>query len=293
MFERIIAPILFVFIWSTGFVVAGGVEGLVDPNLFLALRFAAVAVILGTLAIVLRQPMPSVKTAFQLMGVGLLMYALYLGPGYWVVAQGMSVGVITLIATLQPPMTAFLSARIYGEPISGSLIAGILFGIFGVSLAVWPTLGDGEFGGTPLLHVGLAFLSVLSLTVGTLMQKARVAGVPLVTANSWQKLGGAIGVGVAAIVLGEGKVIVTPQSAFSYVWAVLVLSIAGMSLMVWLLRRGHATRFTSLMFPVAPLAAIQGWLLFGETLSYLQMLGFALTVVGVLLAHKGPRRMPG
>ncbi|MEO0496555.1 MAG: DMT family transporter [Pseudomonadota bacterium] len=290
MFERVIAPILFVFIWSTGFVVAGGVAGLVDPNLFLTLRFAAVALILGLVAIALRQPLPDVATAFKLMFIGLFMFALYLGPGYWVVAQGMSVGVITLIATLQPPMTAFLSARIYDEPISFSLIAGLILGISGVGLAVWPTLTVGELGGTSPWHVAVAFGSVLSLTIGTLMQKASTASVPLVTANCWQKIGGALGVGVAAILMGESNVTVTPQSAFSYGWAVLVLSIAGMSLMVWMLRRGHATRFTALFFPVAPLAAIQGWLLFGETLSHLQMVGFALTVIGVVLAHRMPGR---
>ncbi|MEO0635076.1 MAG: DMT family transporter [Pseudomonadota bacterium] len=289
MFERFIAPVLFVFIWSTGFVVAGGVAGFVDPNLFLALRFSAVALIFGAVALALRQPLPDLATVLRLMFIGLFMYAFYLGPCYWVVAQGMSVGVITLIATLQPPMTAVLSARLYGEPISGSLILGLALGIAGVAMAVWPTLDVGALGGTPLSHVGLAFLSVLSLTIGTLMQKARTSTVPLMTANAWQKVGGALGVAVAALLLGEGQLDVTPRSAFSYFWAVFVLSIAGMSLMVWMLRRGGATRFTALFFPVAPLAAIQGWILFGEILSPFQIAGFALTVLGVILARRQPR----
>ncbi|MEM1365390.1 MAG: DMT family transporter, partial [Pseudomonadota bacterium] len=192
-FERIGAPVLFVFIWSTGFVVAGGVAGLVDPNLFLTLRFVTVAVTLAAVAMALRQPLPDLRTALKLMLIGFFMFALYLGPGYWVVAQGMSVGVITLIATLQPPMTAVISSRLYGEPISLSLIVGLVLGIAGVGLAVWPTLSVGELGGTSPFHVLVAFMSVLSLTIGTLMQKASTSTVPLVTANCWQKVGGAIG----------------------------------------------------------------------------------------------------
>jgi drug/metabolite transporter (DMT)-like permease len=56
---NVVAPVLFVLIWSTGFVVARAIDGVADPNLFLVVRFVASAGLFALLAVVLRAEWPA------------------------------------------------------------------------------------------------------------------------------------------------------------------------------------------------------------------------------------------
>ena len=65
---------------------------------------------------------------------------------------------------------------------------------------------------------------------------------------------------------------------------VVFLSGGAVTMLMWMLRRGNAARATSLLFLAPPLAALQGYWLFGETLAAIQLAGFALALVGVVRA---------
>ena len=73
-------------------------------------------------------------------------------------------------------------------------------------------------------------------------------------------------------------------SVATMVWSVLAISLGAILLLLWLIRQGAVSRAASLIYLVPPTAALQAWLLFGETLSVVQMGGIALTVAGVALA---------
>jgi drug/metabolite transporter (DMT)-like permease len=64
-----------------------------------------------------------------------------------------------------------------------------------------------------------------------------------------------------------------------------MLSGVSVTLLVWMVRRGDAARATALMFLAPPLAALQGYVGFGETLVPLQIAGFVVALLGVLLAR--------
>ena len=65
----------------------------------------------------------------------------------------------------------------------------------------------------------------------------------------------------------------------------LVLSAGGLSLLVWLVRHQGPTRMSMLLLLVPPLAAIEAWVLFGERLGPVQLIGFALALGGVMLGR--------
>lgn len=67
-------------------------------------------------------------------------------------------------------------------------------------------------------------------------------------------------------------------------------SVIGTTLLMWMMRHGEATKVTALLLLVPPLAAIQAYLFFHETLSALQLVGFVLALAGVLLARSAPVR---
>jgi drug/metabolite transporter (DMT)-like permease len=73
-------------------------------------------------------------------------------------------------------------------------------------------------------------------------------------------------------------------------WSVLGLSAGGLSLLIWLVRTQGPTRMSMLLLLVPPLAAVEAWLLFGERLGPIQLIGFALALVGVLLGRSQGKR---
>jgi len=77
-----------------------------------------------------------------------------------------------------------------------------------------------------------------------------------------------------ALLLGESLLVPNAELLFALSWAVLILSGLGTYLLVLLVRTGSATKTTSLMLLAPPLAALEAWLLFGDKLTALQMLGF-------------------
>jgi drug/metabolite transporter (DMT)-like permease len=83
----------------------------------------------------------------------------------------------------------------------------------------------------------------------------------------------------------------TPHFIGALVWLILVLSIGAVLLLLVLLRRGTAAGVSSLYYLVPPATAVEAYLLFGERLSTLSLIGIAVTAVGVALVVS-PRRRP-
>ena len=100
-----------------------------------------------------------------------------------------------------------------------------------------------------------------------------------------QNFGAALVAAVLALALGEHRWIASPTLWVSLAWGIVMLSGVSVTLLVWMVRRGDAARATALMFLVPPLAALEGYVGFGETLLPLQIAGFGVALVGVLLAR--------
>ena len=97
------APLLFVLIWSSGFLIGRGVAAHADPFWFLALRFALVCVVFTAAAWWARVEWPkgARRVGLHLLA-GALMSGFYLGPSWWAMSQGMPAGIMALIGALQP-----------------------------------------------------------------------------------------------------------------------------------------------------------------------------------------------
>jgi drug/metabolite transporter (DMT)-like permease len=53
-----------------------------------------------------------------------------------------------------------------------------------------------------------------------------------------------------------------------------------------MIRRGAVSRISTFLYLVPALVAIEAWILFGEALTSLQILGMAVTILGVVLASR-------
>jgi drug/metabolite transporter (DMT)-like permease len=79
----------------------------------------------------------------------------------------------------------------------------------------------------------------------------------------------------------------TGELIFAMAWLVLVLSIAAVGLMYWLIRRSAATGFASLFYLVPVVTAFFAYMLFGERLDSISILGMVICAGGVALVNRG------
>jgi drug/metabolite transporter (DMT)-like permease len=109
--------------------------------------------------------------------------------------------------------------------------------------------------------------------------------VDLRSAACVQNVGGTLTAALATVFVGAIQWDNTAILWAALAWAVLVPSVIGTTLLMWMMRHGEATKVTALLLLAPPLAAVQAYLLFHETLSAVQFVGFTLALVGVLLAR--------
>ena len=287
-------PIVFVLIWSTGFIVAKYGLPYAPPLSFLAIRYAlsvACFVIWVTLA---RVTWPRDKKQWlHLAVVGVLVHAGYLGGVWSAVKAGMGSGLAALMVCLQPVLTALWVSSLSRQAGAGagtrSTVTprqwlGLALGLIGLLLVVSRKLTDsGKFGGEVSWFTMLAStLALLCITAGTLYQKRFVTVQDVRSANAIQIA--AAFVVTAPLALFEAEMISwTPQFIGALAWSVLALSLGGSSLLYLLIQRGAATAVTSLLYLVPPCTALMAWLLFAEPITVVTVLGTAITAVGVSL----------
>lgn len=281
---------VFVVLWSTGFVVARAITPYADPNLFLLARFGGTALIFALAALVARAAWPRGRDFGKHLAAGALLQGVYLGAGYWAVAQGLSAGVMALLGALQPLATAAVAAPLFGERLSRRGWSGMALGLAGVVLVLAPKLTasapPSTHGSAPAwLVVLISVLAVASITAGTLFQKTSLAKSDIRSASAVQNFGAALVAAVLALALGEQRWIASATLWASLAWGVVMLSGVSVTLLVWMVRRGDAARATALLFLAPPLAALEGYVGFGEVLQPLQIAGFIVALVGVLLAR--------
>jgi drug/metabolite transporter (DMT)-like permease len=201
---------------------------------------------------------------------------------------------MALLGALQPLLTAALAAPMFGERISLRRWQGMALGLAGVVLVLAPKLHaspSASFASgahaSPLLVVIVSVLSIGAITAGTLYQKTSLAQADIRSASAVQNAGAAIVAALLALALGEHRWIASTTLWVSLGWGIAMLSGAGVTLLVWMVRNGDAARATALLFLAPPLAALESWLLFRETLTPIQIAGFGVALAGVLLARRG------
>jgi drug/metabolite transporter (DMT)-like permease len=277
-----VMPGLFVLIWATGFVSAKLAMPYASPFSFLTARYAASIVCLGLWIAVAKPAWPQGRNQWFHMGItGILMHAGYLGGVWAAIKLGMSAGLSALIVSLQPIITAiWLSSR--GSSVSKQQWIGLLLGFVGLGFVLSDKLGTVEVTLVPMLWV---LLALASITLGTLYQKAWVKTCDFRTANSVQLMGALI-VSLPIALLEPHHITWNLDTSLALAWAVLGLTMGASSLMYIMIQRGAVTRVTSLLYLVPPTTAVIAWLMFGERITGLMLVGMLIAAYAVYLVLK-------
>ena len=275
---------LFVVCWSSGFI--GAKLGAADADVptVLMWRFVPLAAVLTLVAWWLarrRGTVPTRRSLFRQIVIGLLSQSGYLLTVYWAIGLGVNTGTTALVDGIQPLVAAALLGPLLGAAASGRQWVGLVLGLVGVGVV---TLADAGANTTaPVWAYGIPVLGMFSLVGATFVERREPDTVPPLTALAIHCATSAVVFTAIAVAAGD---VVPPDDASFWVataWLVVLPTFGGYGLYWVLLRRIGVTRVNTLMFLMAPVTAVWGALAFGESFTVTTAVGMGIGVVAVVV----------
>jgi drug/metabolite transporter (DMT)-like permease len=277
------APALFVFLWSTGFIGARMGAPYSEPMTFLTIRFVCVLILLLAITLFLKAKWPTAREAMHAFIAGLLLHGFYLAGVFWAIDDGMPAGLTALLMGLQPVMTAFFAAAVLKESITRNHVGGFFLGLIGISLVLAPRLQGGDFSVTPM-QIFASLVAVFGISFGTIYQKRFASNLDMRTSTVWQYVAAALMCGILSYATETQTIIWSGEFIFALGWLVLVLSIGAIFLLLFLIENGAVSNIAGLFYMIPAVTAILSWILFDEPITGMQIVGIIITGAGVFLA---------
>ena len=271
----------FVVIWGSGYLASKVGLQYTPPFTFLTLRFAFGLLLVVPIAYAVRPQWPdSLSQWLHVAAAGLLMHAVNLGGSHYAQYLGMSAGITALILALQPLVTAIAAAPLLGERLNSWQWIGVVLGLAGVALVVWHKIDLDAMSAGSLAGV---LIALAAITAGTLYQRIFCPAVDLRAASVVQFAATVLLLAPLAIAVERFEVHWSWQLLAAIGFLVIFASIFAINALHTLMRRGEATRVTSLLYLTPIIAVALEWLMFGIYPTWLTALGIAVTCAGVAL----------
>jgi len=279
-----LAPVMFLCLWSMGYVVAKIGLKYAEPMTLLALRYAAVVVIMGLLFLILRPPLPKTPADWgHVAFVGFLIQAIYFGMSYFAFRAGVAAGTVALIMSLQPIIVAIIAPRWSGEAISARMWVGLTLGLIGAAIVI---IARSSIAAPSVFGFLFCALGLAGITIGSLWEKRFGLSHHPVTANLIGFTAGLMGVLPAMLLTETMQVTWTWEFSAALAYLVIGNSVIAVGLLLAMIRAGDVGKVSALFYLVPPMAAILAWFLLDEIMPPLAWAGMAVAAVGVWMATR-------
>ncbi len=194
-----------------------------------------------------------------------------------------SVANSTLLANLAPIFVTLAAWLLFRQRLSAKFLAGLATALTGMVVLIGGdfTLSGKELIGDALGVVTAMFYAGYQLTVTRL--RARVA---TSTIMAWSGLFTTIVLLPIALLSGERMLPVTDIGWIKLIGLALISQVAGQSLIAYAMAHLPAT-FSSVGLLLQPvMAAVFAWILLGEAVSALQLVGGITVLIGIRIVHQ-------
>lgn len=292
----LIAPF---FLWGTAMVAMKGVIPNTTPLFLGGMRIVPAGILVLIAGILFQRPQPKGGLAWGWISLFALvdgtLFQGFLAEG--LVRTGAGIG--SVMIDTQPLTVALLSSLLFGDRVRKIGWLGLLFGIVGVSFIglpdewIWQGLQGSfaglEMNGSRLLENGewLMLLASLSMAVGTILIRYVCRHVDPVMATGWHMILGGIPLFVlSGITETQQWQHLNFEDGMAMAYATLFGSAIAYGIFFYLAAIRNLTSFSALTFLTPVFALLFGNLLLGETLTLLQWLGVALTLVSIYLINQ-------
>ena len=276
-------PLIFVFLWSSAFITGKVIVEDSSPIAALCFRFAIVTFGFFLYSLISKQKIfhPIAETS-KAMATGILFHGIYLGGCWFAFSKGMPAGIVALIVTLQPILTSLLAGPLLGERVTWRQWIGIVLG-FGGTLLV---LGIDVLEAFPMIALTASCVALLAITAGTLWQKKLSMDMPLSVNNIYQSFSASIFLLILSFSLESPFINFTTSFVLAMAWQIIAVSFGAFTILMFLIKKGSASKTSALFFLIPPVSAVMGWLFVEETLTTYDLIGLCIATFGVYIATR-------
>jgi drug/metabolite transporter (DMT)-like permease len=281
-----LGPVVFLVLWSGGFIAVR--IGLLDagPLTFLVVRYLIVLAVLVPFALALRPALPAGCSAWVHLAVtALLVQVLYFALVNFSLELHTSAAGVALIVSLQPILVALAAPQVTGERVGLTRWTGLALGVAGAAAVI---VARGDIRASPL-GVLVAVAAAGAITAGTLYEQRFGSGRDLLMASLVQYGLAFLALLPPAYVLEGLRLHVTPRFGLAVGYLAVGNSLISITLLLAMVRRGEAARVSALFFLVPPLAGLMALALLGEAVPPAAWVGMAVAAAGVMIATRRQR----
>lgn len=267
-----IAPI----VWGSTYIVSTQLLPGFPPLAVAMLR----ALPAGLLLLAIVRQLPPAAWLGRVLILGALNFAVFWSM-LFVSAYRLPGGVAATVGAIQPLAVVFLSSALLGTPLRARSVAAALMGLAGVALLV---LRSGA--ALDLVGVAAGMAGALSMGLGTVLTRKWHPPVSPLTFAAWQLTAGGLLLVPAALLSGQGVPVPTAGNLLGLGW----IGLVGAALTSFLMFRGiarlgpAATAMLGLLSPAT--AVLLGWVLLGEALRPLQIVGALIVLASIWLGQR-------
>lgn len=281
----LLAPAIFLVLWSGGYSIAKLGIRHAEPLTFLALRYAIVLIILTPFAIAMKPRWPRRLVEWlHIAIVGFLIQGIYFGLCYLAFNAGASAGTVAIIVCLQPILVGLAAPYFARERVSVLRWLGLVLGLAGAATVI---LAHSRVEAESIFGVLCSIGALIGITGGTLWEKRFGGNHHPIVSNMVQYVAGlaaTLPLALATETLAVDWTSPEFYAALSYL--VIGNSLISMTLLLAMIRAGEVSRVSSLFYLVPPMSALMAWPILGEAMPPLAWLGMAIAAAGVAIASR-------
>lgn len=276
--------------WSVSWYALSLQPGVVANEVSLVYRFAIASAIMVAWVLATNRPMRFAARqhlVFAAMGVCIFstnFLLFYYGSTYLVS------GLLSVVFSLASLFNMLLAALVLRQPLNAKLIAAALIGFCGIALLFWPEIATRGLGDGVLTGLALCVAGTLCFSLGSLISSRMQGGqkVPLVSANAWGMIYGALWCAILAVVQGEPfNWDPRPEYAWSLLFLAVVSTVVAFAAYLTLVGRIGSGRagYATVVFPV--FALLVSTVFESYTWTIFAFAGMAMVAIGNVIIMRG------
>lgn len=277
-------PILFIFLYGSGFVfTAFGLENS-SPMVFLALRFFIAFFILLLIAYIFKVSWPeSLKEFFHVSLAGMLTVGVFSIGVFLSLDFGISASLSALIIALQPILVTFLASYFLGEKLNKRIIIGLVIGIIGVTFVVSSKTSNND---TQLLGVVFSIIALLGLSFGNIYQKKYCSQMNLFSGGAIQTLASTILALPLLLFYEDIYLNINREFIIALLYMSVAVSIGALSILYIMIRNGDVSKVSSMFYLVPISAAVVGYFVLKNSFDINIIIGVVFVLVSIILINR-------
>jgi drug/metabolite transporter (DMT)-like permease len=276
------AGLVTVAAWGSAFVAIRAAGEALSPGAIALGRLIVSCAVLGTVALVRREPLPRRRDLAAIALYGVLWLGVY-STALNAAERRVDAGTAAMLINTGPILIAILAGLLLREGFPPRLFAGVAVAFGG---CVMIGLATGQSGARAGLGIALCVVAALAYALAVVVQKPVLARVPAFQVT-W------LGCAAATVACLPFAPTLATEAATAdttaIAWTVylgLVPTALGFATWSFALGRTSAGRMASLTYLIPPVAIALGWAVLGETPPALAALGGALCLAGVYVARR-------